>query len=52
MTVLPIKLDDARMPDTIHDKLYADFSKSYEDGLEKLIKSIKARMVVKDARSS
>jgi len=25
------------MPDTINDKLYADFSKSYEDGLEKMI---------------
>jgi hypothetical protein len=46
--VLPIKLDGAKMPDTIKDKLYADFSKSYEDGFEKLIRSIKARKVVTD----
>lgn len=46
VTILPIKLDDAAMPDTINDKLYADFSHSYEDGLEKLIRSIKAREAV------
>jgi hypothetical protein len=43
VTVLPIKLDGAQMPNTINDKLYADFSHSYEDGLEKLFRSIKAR---------
>ncbi len=48
VTVLPIKLDGAKMPETINDKLYADFSKSYEDGLEKLLRSIKARKVVTD----
>jgi hypothetical protein len=46
VTVMPIKLDDAQMPDSIRDKLYADFSHSYEDGLEKLLRSIKAREVV------
>ncbi len=46
VTVLPIKLDDASMPDTVRDKLYADFSHSYDDGLEKLLRSIKARKVV------
>jgi hypothetical protein len=50
--VLPIRLDGAKMPDTINDKLYADFSKSYEEGLEKLIRSIKAREVVTHGRSS
>lgn len=43
--VLPIKLDDVEMPATIQEKLYADFSHSYEDGLEKLLRSIKAREV-------
>jgi TIR domain len=43
--VLPIKIDSAKMPETIKDKLYADFSKSYEDGLEKLLRSIKSREV-------
>jgi hypothetical protein len=52
VTILPIKLDDAKMPETIKDKLYADFSKSYEEGLEKLIRSIKARKVVTDGRNS
>lgn len=50
--VLPIKLDGAPMPDTIKDKVYADFSHSYEDGLEKLIRSIKGREAVNDVRSS
>ena len=52
VTVLPIKLDDAQMPDSIIDKLYADFSHSYEDGLEKLLRSIKAREVVSDDGTS
>jgi hypothetical protein len=52
VTVMPLKLDDAPMPDSIHDKLYADFSHSYEDGLEKLLRSIKAREVVPDGRIS
>jgi hypothetical protein len=46
VTVLPIKLDGVPMPGTIHDKLYADFSRSYEDGLAKLLQSIRAREVV------
>ncbi len=52
VTVLPIKLDDAQMPGSIRDKLYADFSHSYEDGLEKLLRSIKAREVVTYGTSS
>lgn len=52
VTVLPIKLDGAPMPDTIKDKLYADFSHSYEEGFEKLLRSIKAREVTTDGRSS
>jgi TIR domain len=48
--VLPIKLDNAQMPDTIRDKLYADFSHSYEEGLEKLLCSIEAREVTADDR--
>lgn len=48
VTVLPIKLDGSPMPDTIHDKLYADFSHSYEDGLQNLLQSIRAREVTHD----
>ena len=33
VTVLPVKLDDAQMPDSINDKLYADFRGSYDEGL-------------------
>jgi len=43
VTVLPVKLDDASMPDSIKDKAYADFRGSYDEGLNKLIQSIKAR---------
>jgi len=50
VTVLPIRLDDAPVPATIKDKLYADFSHSYEEGLEKLLRSIKAREVTEDGR--
>lgn len=50
VAVMPIKLDDAKMPDSIHDKLYADFRNSYEDGLQKLLRSIKAREVTTDDR--
>ena len=52
VTVLPVKLDDAQMPDSINDKLYADFRGSYDEGLNKLIQSIKAREAVTDGRSS
>ena len=48
VTVLPIRPDTAPMPATIKDRSYADFSHSYEDGLEKLLRSIKSREVTKD----
>lgn len=48
VTVMPIKLDNGAMPDSIGDKLYADFRGSYDDGLNNLLKSIKAREVVAD----
>lgn len=46
--VLPIKLDEVKMPDSISDKLYADFRGSYEVGLKALLQSIKAREVTDD----
>lgn len=51
VAVLPIKLDDATMPGSIQDKHYADFRGSYEEGLKKLLMSIKAREVTSDGRS-
>ena len=48
VTVLPIRLDGSPMPATVHDKLYADFSHSYEDGLQTLLQSIRAREVTHD----
>lgn len=51
VTVMPIKLDDAPMPDSINDKLYADFRGSYDEGLKKLLQSIKAREVVTNGRN-
>jgi hypothetical protein len=45
VTVLPIKLDSAKMPDSIADKKYADFTGSYNTGLKDLLESIKAREV-------
>ncbi|HTX77120.1 MAG TPA: toll/interleukin-1 receptor domain-containing protein, partial [Terracidiphilus sp.] len=49
VTVLPIRIDDAKIPDSIHDKLYADFRGSYEDGFRKLLDSIKAHEVIEYA---
>jgi len=46
--VMPIRLDDAQVPDSIVDKAYADFRGSYEDGFTKLLESIKAREVTGD----
>lgn len=46
VTVLPIRIDDAKMPNSIHDKLYADFRGSYENGFRKLLDSIKAHEVI------
>jgi hypothetical protein len=43
--VMPIKLDDAQIPDSIIDKAYADFRGSYEDGFKRLLGAIKAREV-------
>jgi hypothetical protein len=51
VAVLPIKLDDARMPDSINDKHYADFRGSYDEGLKKLLQSIQAREVTGDGRN-
>ncbi len=48
VAVLPIKLDRAKMPDSVNDKLYADFRGSYEEGLKRLLQSIKAREVTGD----
>jgi hypothetical protein len=46
VTVLPIKLDETPLPDSIGDKLYANFSGSYDDGLKELLESINAREVL------
>lgn len=39
--VLPIKLDDAPIPDSLRDKKYADFSRSYKGGLEQVLIAVK-----------
>jgi hypothetical protein len=39
--VLPIKLDDAKIPNAIADKKYADFSQSYKAGLRDLLSAMR-----------
>lgn len=39
--ILPLKLDDTKMPPIIGDKKYADFSKSYKAGLDELLTALK-----------
>jgi len=46
VTVLPIRVDDAKIPNSIRDKLYADFRGSYEDGFRRLLDPIKAHEVI------
>jgi hypothetical protein len=41
---MPLKLDDSTMPAIIADKKYADFSKSYKDGLSDLIAALKGEV--------
>jgi len=42
VTVLPIKLSECQIPEMLQDKKYADFSKSYKEGLQQLIQTMKA----------
>lgn len=39
--VLPLKIDGSEIPGIISDKLYADFSKSYKQGLSDLLSALK-----------
>lgn len=39
--VLPLKLSECSFPKLIKDKKYADFTKSYQHGLEELLKALK-----------
>jgi len=41
VSVLPLKLDDSHMPDSIRDKKYANFSESYKAGLTELLAALK-----------
>lgn len=38
--VLPVRLDDAPVPTLLKDKLYADFRKAYDAGLDRLLGSL------------
>jgi len=51
VTVMPLRLDDSKVPESIADKKYADFSGSYASGLNELLTAIKSREVTVDARS-
>jgi hypothetical protein len=42
--VLPLKLDETKMPAIIADKKYADFSKSYKAGFEELLSAIRGQV--------
>lgn len=42
--IMPLKLDDTKMPLIIGDKKYADFSKSYKTGLDELITAMKGNI--------
>ncbi len=48
VTIYPIRLDDAPIPETIKEKKYADFSVSYARGLEELMKAIRSQEVTRN----
>jgi len=50
VTVMPIRLDDSPVPDSVNEKNYADFRGSYEEGLKKLLESIRAREVTDNGK--
>lgn len=41
VVILPIKLSDCEIPTIIRNKKYADFSKSYRQGFQELLKAMK-----------
>jgi hypothetical protein len=43
VVIMPLKLSDCEIPSLIKDKKYADFSKSYREGISALLHSIKAK---------
>jgi hypothetical protein len=45
VTIMPVLLDKVQRPPSIMDKKYADFTESYNRGLQELLSSIKAREV-------
>lgn len=38
--ILPVNIDNSELPEIIQDRMYADFSKNYEDGLSMIIKKL------------
>jgi hypothetical protein len=40
-SILPVRLTKVQMPDAIRDKKYADFTTSYNDGLQELLAAMK-----------
>ncbi len=51
VVVMPIKLDGAKMPDSIKDKKYADFSGPYMAAFNELLAAIESREVTARDRS-
>ena len=49
VAVLPMKIDDAELPESLRDKKYANFSKSYEEGLREVLEAVKAQEVTANA---
>lgn len=45
--ILPIRIDDSEMPTLLADKKYADFAKSYDEGLKELLRAIRSKSETK-----
>lgn len=45
ISILPLKLSECEIPTLISDKKYADFSKSYRDGIQALLQSINSKRI-------
>ncbi|MFT3867552.1 MAG: toll/interleukin-1 receptor domain-containing protein [Nibricoccus sp.] len=43
VVVLPLKISECEIPTLLKDKKYADFSKSYKDGLRELVETLKRK---------
>lgn len=49
--ILPLKIDKSEPPSFLKNTMHADFSKSFDSGMDMLIKALKSKRTIKDSES-